>query len=81
MRFNPVVHCVILYYINNIPENNRIQADNTEVNMGNQKTILTPKDLSEITGKSLRLIYRELRKNNIPHVKCGDISETGVAFS
>jgi|GEM_PF-5369315 len=48
--------------------------------MGNQKTILTPKDLSEITGKSLRLIYRELRKNNIPHVKCGDISETGVAF-
>jgi hypothetical protein len=49
--------------------------------MGNQKTILTPKDLSEITGKSLRLIYRELRKNNIPHVKCGDISETGVAFS
>ncbi len=40
--------------------------------MENQKTILTPKDLSKITGKSLRLIYRELRKNNIPHVKCGD---------
>jgi len=44
--------------------------------------ILTPKDVSRITKRSLRLIYRELRKNNIPHVKCGDlylISEESLA--
>ena len=40
--------------------------------MNTGKKVLTPKDLQEITGRSLRLIYRELRKNNIPHVKMGD---------
>ncbi len=43
-----------------------------EVKMNTEKKVLTPKDLQKITGKSLRLIYRELRKNNIPHVKMGD---------
>jgi excisionase family DNA binding protein len=41
--------------------------------MNIEKKVLTPKDLQKITGKSLRLIYRELRKNNIPHVKMGTV--------
>ena len=41
--------------------------------MDTEKKVLTPKDLQKITGKSLRLIYRELRKNNIPHVKMGTV--------
>jgi hypothetical protein len=39
--------------------------------MNAQKDVLTPKDLQRLTGKSLRLLYRELRKHNIPSVKCG----------
>ena len=37
-----------------------------------QKTVLKPEDVAEICGVSLRLIYRQLRKGNIPSVKCGD---------
>ena len=37
-----------------------------------EKTVLNPQDVAEICGVSLRLVYRQLRKGNIPSVKCGD---------
>ena len=40
--------------------------------MRTKKEVLTPRDVAEVTGKSVRLIYRQLRKGNIPNVKCGD---------
>ncbi len=40
--------------------------------MDTQRTVLKPEDVAEICGVSLRLVYRQLRKGNIPSVKCGD---------
>jgi len=37
-----------------------------------EKTVLNPQDVAEICGVSLRLVYRQLRKGNIPSVKLGD---------
>ena len=33
---------------------------------------MTPYEVARQTGLSLELIYRELRKGNIPCVRCGD---------
>ena len=40
--------------------------------MDMQRTVLKPEDVAEVCGVSLRLVYRQLRKGNIPSVKCGD---------
>lgn len=40
--------------------------------MENEKKVLTPYEVADITGLSLRLVYRQLRNGTIPNVKCGD---------
>jgi excisionase family DNA binding protein len=37
-----------------------------------KKAAMTPYEVAEQTGVSLQLIYRELRKGNIPNARCGD---------
>ena len=37
-----------------------------------EKVVLTPMEVSERLGVSLRLVYRQLRAGVIPHVKCGE---------
>ncbi len=37
-----------------------------------EKTVLNPQDVAKELHVSLRLVYRQLRKGNIPSVKCGD---------